>query len=500
MLWLFPRLCNENETIRSVEMKRRTFVKTVGAGAASLALSFRAITAAKSGKRPNILFFFPDQHRFDLTGLNPHLPLHTPNINMLAHRGVYFKNNVCPSPLCAPSRAAVASGREYDRCGVPDNFTNNYPVEQTTFYLLLRNAGYHVLGCGKFDMRKKAMSWGRDGKQVVDGVSYLGLWGFSDGIDNSGKWDGYNAYKNSNACPYYAYLEEKGLADAHIEDFTRRRGKNFENTDCTPLPDEAYADNWIARNGLELIRNAPPGKPWFLQVNFNGPHPPMDVTERMRERWRETWFPQPNECTRFTVEKHIEIRQNYSAMIENIDRWLGIYVKEIKKHGELENTLIVYSSDHGEMLGDHDRWSKVVPYQPSVGVPLVIAGPGVRRGWVCDAPVTTMDLAATFLDYGSVPVPESMDSRSMRTLLEGKSDHHRDFVRSGLGPWRLVFDGRYKLIRGFDETESNVDMKEPVKKEPTLLFDLKEDPLENVNVARKYPDIVKRLAGLLNGV
>ena len=104
-------------------------------------------------KRPNILFLFPDQHRFDWTGLNHSLPVRTPHLDRLAKRGVYCPNAVCPSPLCAPSRAALASGKEYSRCGVPDNFTNNYPVEQTTFYTKLRDSGYHVMGCGKFDLR-----------------------------------------------------------------------------------------------------------------------------------------------------------------------------------------------------------------------------------------------------------------------------------------------------------------------------------------------------------
>jgi len=92
--------------------------------------------------------------------------------------------------LCAPSRACLAAGKEYDRCGVGSN-GDNYPVEQTTFYTLLRESGYHVMGCGKFDLRKPAKSWGCDGKHRVDGKCYLDLWGFSDGIDNGGKLDGW---------------------------------------------------------------------------------------------------------------------------------------------------------------------------------------------------------------------------------------------------------------------------------------------------------------------
>ncbi|MFC1574083.1 sulfatase, partial [Candidatus Latescibacterota bacterium] len=360
-------------------MKRSGFLKAMSAGAVSLVLPEirHAAPTSKAKKRPNILYFFPDQHRFDWTGLNESLPVRTPHLDRLAKRGVYFPKAICPSPLCAPSRAALASGKEYGRCGVPNNFTNNYPIEQTTFYTKLRDSGYHVMGCGKFDLRKKSKSWGRDGRQFVDGICYTERWGFSDAVDNSGKWDGYGSYNKGNVCPYYAYLEEHGLAQVMIDDFLARRGKNYENTDPTPLPDEGYVDNFIGRTGLELIDRAPKDSPWFLQVNFNGPHDPMDITKCMKDRWRGVEFPQPNRCKQFSPEKHVDIRQNYTAMIENIDRWLGMYVDVLENSGELDNTIIVFSSDHGEMLGDHNRWAKVVPYQPSVGVPLVIGGPGV---------------------------------------------------------------------------------------------------------------------------
>ena len=481
---------------------RRTVLKTIGLGAATLAIPGASSEAARSpaGRRPIVLFFFPDQQRFDWVGLTPGLGVRTPHLDALAGRGVRFTNAVCPSPLCAPSRAALAAGKEYDGCGVRDN-GQNYPVEQTTFYTLLRRSGYRVLGCGKFDLRKPARSWGRDGKQRVAGKDYLDLWGFSDGIDNGGKLDGVGAYRKGNACPYLAFLESRGLADVHVDDFKNRH--NYRGTHPTALPDDAYVDNWIAENGLTLLRGVPRGKPWFLQVNFNGPHDPMDVTKRMKERWAGVRFPAPNGSREIPPEKHSEIRQNYSAMVENIDRWLGVCVEELERRGELDNTLIVYSSDHGEMLGDHDRWTKNVPYQPSVGVPFVTAGPGVRRGGVEEGPATTLDLAATFLDYAGLSVPAEMDSRSLRPLLEGRPYEGRSVVLSGLNKWRMVFDGRYKLIRGFrPERKKKGTKKEEgdAQKRPseTLLFDLKEDPLENVNVAERFPEIVRRLAACLD--
>lgn len=473
---------------------RREFLKTAGSAAALAGahalfpVKLPAADKPTPDRRPNILLFLPDQYRFDWIGRGSDVPVRTPNLDRLAARGVRFTNALSPSPLCAPMRACLAAGKEYDRCRVPGN-GRNYPIEQTTFYTLLRESGYHVAGCGKFDLHKASPSWGVDGKHL------LKEWGFYDGIDNAGKWDAINSGSKKPRDPYMAYLEKRGLREIHVTDFRRRRDRTAVFP--TPLPEEAYCDNWIANNGLELMKRFPKGTPWFLQVNLTGPHSPWDITKRMAELYSDVDFPPPNRSTQYTPEIHNAIRRNYSAMVENIDRLLGVYIEELRKRGELDNTLIAFSSDHGEMLGDHDRWSKSLPYHASAGVPLAVAGPGVRRGHVSDAPVSIMDLAATFLEYGNVARPADMDSRSLKPLLDGKTDTHRDYVMSGLGKWRLAFDGRYKLVRGFDPRGRG--KKDAAKGQtPQLLFDLKNDPHENENIAEQKPDVVERLSSILD--
>ncbi|MBI4877781.1 MAG: sulfatase-like hydrolase/transferase, partial [Acidobacteria bacterium] len=193
-------------------------------------------------------------------------------------------------------------------------------------------------------------------------------------------------------------------------------------------------------------------------------------------------YTQPNHSTEFDAATHVAIRQNYTAMVENIDRWLGVFLDEIRKRGEFDNTLVVYSSDHGDMLGDLNRWAKSVPYQPSIGVPLALAGPGVERGIRSEALVSHIDLAATFLTAAGVKVPRTMDSRPLQPVLSGKARTHREYVRSGLNEWRAVWDGRYKLVRGFG------------KEKQFLLFDV---PAENNDIAAQRPEIVERLTKLL---
>jgi arylsulfatase A-like enzyme len=430
---------------------------------------------------PNILFFLPDQHRFDWLGGNPDLPLRTPNLDRLVSEGVCFRNALCPSPLCAPSRASLASGRSYDRCGVPCNGVN-YPLDQPTYYQALRDRGYRVAGVGKFDLHKDTSDptklwWGLDGSHL------LHEWGFTEGVDNEGKMDGSTSYRvNGGPCgPYLAFLEERGLAEVYAQEHARMKQSMGAYT--TALPDDAYCDNWLSENGLEFLRKFPENTPWHLVVNFTGPHNPMDVTGRMRRRWEDVPFPAPHNNDHPDREGLLRNRQNYAAMIENIDRQVGRFLDLVSARGELDRTVVVYASDHGEMLGDHGRWGKSTWRHASSAIPLIVAGPGVRRGVTSDALVSLHDLAATFVDYaGARPLP-GMDAVSLRPVLEGRRDTYRDVVTCGLNGWRLAFDGRWKLVLHRDASP--------------MLYDLWNDPWEDRNVVADNPTVVARLAKAL---
>ena len=429
-----------------------------------------------TSKCPNILFFFPDQLRFDWLSGQPQLPVRTPNLDRLRRTGMDFTHTIAASPVCAPSRATVALGLEYDSCPVKGN-GDNLPLDSVTFYRRLRDSGYHVMGCGKFDLNKgactsKQPAWGLDGKR------FLKEWGFSNGINNEGKLDGKNSGQVKPQGPYMQFLEDRGLRLVHLDDFSKRK---HTAAFPTPLPDDAYCDNWIAQNGLDLIDAAPDGGPWFLQVNFNGPHSPWDVTQSMVDLYDADDMPAPYGAGKLPSEEYLGVRRNYSAMVENIDRWVGEYVDLLEKRGELGNTLIVFSSDHGEMLGDRDEWGKGKPWHPSVGVPLIVAGPGVQQNVACDLPTTILDFAATFLDFAGLDTPADMDSRSLKAILEGRSDRHRDIVISGLNDWRLAYDGRYKLIHS--------------KTLGILFFDLERDPQETSNL-RDDPTHAGRICDL----
>ena len=433
-------------------------------------------------KQPNFLFLFPDQQRPDWLGFNPDLPIRTPHLENLAARGVRFTNAVTPSPLCAPARACLASGLEYERCRVPDNGCD-YPLDLPTYYQRLRDAGYQVAGVGKFDLHKDTsdpskLDWHLDGSRL------LPEWGFTGGIDNEGKLDGSSSYRQAGRPkgPYLKMLADRGLADAYVEEHANQR--QFLGAYTTALPDDAYCDNWLTENGKRILREFSGDRPWHLVVNFTGPHNPMDVTAAMRESVKDTVFPLPVENAEHNDEDLLRNRQNYAAMVENIDRLIGELIAIVEGRGELDNTIILYSADHGEMLGDFNRFGKNTWRYGSAHIPLIVAGPGVREGVVSDALVDLTDLTATMLDYSNCPALPNMDGRSLKELLEGRTEGHRDVVRSGLGDWKMVYDGRYKLVTGDGDSP--------------LLFDRREDFHERRDISGGKPDIAARLATAQN--
>jgi arylsulfatase len=431
--------------------------------------------------QPNILFFLPDQHRPDWLGGNPELPLRTPNLDQLCERGVRYSNAFTPSPVCSPARACLATGRDYHRCGVQGNGQNT-PLSLPTYYQHLRDSGYQVAGVGKFDLHKPDRDWG------LDGSNMLNEYGFTGGIDSEGKGDAIAAYRSNGMSPkgpYMQFLEENGLAATHLAMYEPYLGKpdwlNFPAV--TELPDEAYCDNWVAANGMRCLSEFPQGAPWHLVVNFAGPHGPFDITADMRSQWESKAIPGPIDNRDPNAEVVLARRQNYAAMIENTDAHVGRFIELVEQRTELDNTIIVYSSDHGEMLGDHGRWGKSVWYTPSSGVPLIAAGPGIRSGACSDALVFLHDLAATFLDYAEAdPLPDA-DSNTLRGHLEGHCEKHRDHVISGLGEWSMIFDGHYKCVVGAAASP--------------LLFDIQRDPHELNDIYHTHQEVAGQLVALL---
>jgi arylsulfatase len=461
-------------------------------------------------KKLNFLFFFPDQHRGDWIPYNKdifktlgmdELPLKMPHLKKLMENGVTFTNAITSSPLCAPARACLASGLRYKDCRVAGNY-QDYPIDQKTYYSVLKDHGYSVGSVGKLDLHKPTFYWGLNGW-----IPDLDKMGFTHVIDNEGKWDAIQSiimeedetgrkrrvkpinFKPKG--PYLKYLADNDLLITHVNDFNKRFGKKNLNSEPTPLPEHAYCDNWLTNNAINMLRQFPEDKPWHLVVNFTGPHDPWDVTKRMKKNWEGVSFPSPNKGNKEKIQEEIKVRQNYAAMLENIDRNIGLILEEVKNRGELDNTIIIYSSDHGEMLGDFECYGKTRPYRASVKIPLIIRGPNIKKNVYCDALVELQDLTSTIIDYARATMEEAKDSLSLRHILEKNDKIHRkyqisalDLSKVGVKEWKMITDGEFKLV------VENGDICQ--------LYNLNDDPWENNNISEENPQILKNLLKELN--
>lgn len=482
--------------------------------------------------KPNFLMLFPDQWRFDWgTGIhipNVTLPLKVPFIDSLRKNGTQFTQAFVAAPVCAPSRSCLASGREYDYAGVPCNFCNDYPITQTTFYTVLQQAGYWTMSTGKDDLTK-------DSQPGNDGEYHRKELGWSDALRCSGKMDVVS--KSTPHEPYGFYLKNNTVKTEDNKTMTGWKShydcmKKKTPCDSTSFPDVLYEDNWTTRNALELLSRKPKGQPWFIQINFPGPHPPFLVTAQMHDAMNNRTFPKPvdskikaDNCMK-TGEPSNGFRCDYASEIENLDEKMKSIVDYVDELGELDDTIIIFASDHGEMLGDHNDHGKTMPWQGSASVPMIFVGKGIKKGKQLSVPVTILDLGGTFMDYAGAQPTSNMTTQSLRPLLEGKI-HTRPHIQSGLQSgkfkskdmleyipdtenpdasgynWRMV-------VKQYNESTtlkficcigvckgapSNVGP--PVDGWSQLLYNTVADPFDMNNLAADFPEEVSELRALL---
>jgi len=211
--------------------------------------------------------------------------------------------------------------------------------------------------------------------------------------------------------------------------------------------DDMQEDVLTTELALRLLRNRPVDKPFFLQIAYLSPHTPTFATQEMLESVSSrTWplpfnnsegVPFPAHCLQSNGPDGNQTRCNYAALMEKVDSQIQRVLDELDMQGVLDETVIIFSSDHGEMLGDHGMEGKTRHYQSSTSVPLMISGPGVAKGLEIHRPVTTMDIAGTVLDLAGVEAHQAMTTKSLRELWEFKTSC-RDLVYSGHSYWRMV--------------------------------------------------------------
>lgn len=430
--------------------------------------------------RPNLLLIMADQFRHDYLGSAGAAFVRTPNLDRLASRGVRITQCTTNNPICAPARIGLAAGLQPVRVGSLDN--NSYlPASVPTYYQRLRDAGYRVGCVGKLDLAKPDPYNGWNG----DRPCIFG-WGFTHPEECEGKM--HAGTSPTPIGPYTRHLHERGLLETFFQDYEKRRKVGYVNAMWdSALPTDAFEDAYIGRRAAEWIASARDDFPWHYFVSFVGPHDPFDPPAEYADRYRKAEMPaaildsfenKPRSHARKPLDpaEVAVARRQYCAAIELIDEYIGRILEALDRRGMTENTYILFCSDHGEMLGDHGRYTKCSAYEASLRVPLLAAGPGIAGGRTSDAMVELIDVNPTLCELAGLPPQENIDARSIAGLLCGREPAHRTETVAEYRTFRCIRTERYKLV------ENHGDIKE--------LYDLEHDPRELCNLASQEKKLV----------
>jgi arylsulfatase A-like enzyme len=487
----------------------------------------------------NILFIMYDQLRFDYLSCAGHPHLHTPNFDRVAARGVRFTNAYVQSPICGASRMSFYTGRYVSSHGAQ---WNGFPlrVGEITLGDHLRDLGMDCWLLGKTHMKADAKGMKRLGlaPDSVIGARQTEC-GFDAWIRDDGLWgQGPDGFYDSRRSPYNEYLNAKGYdgenpwadyANAGVEDGQIASGWMLGNADKPAnIAEEDSETPWLTRETINFLDQAKGN--WCAHVSFIKPHWPYIVPAPYHGMYGHNTIQPPlrdpseledphpvlaayHETRVAEAFQQDEVREKvipaYMGLIKQCDDQLGVLLDHLEATGQIDDTMIVLTSDHGDYLGDHWLGEKDFFHEASVKIPMIICDPRAEadatRGTTCDALVEAIDLAPTFVEAAGGTVPDHiLEGRSLMPWLTGETPEdwracaisEYDYSATprckalGLSPrdarMFMVFDGRWKMIHfegGF----------------APMLFDLETDPneFENLGENPEFKDQIDRLYGHL---
>jgi len=345
-----------------------------------------------------------------------------------------------------------------------------------TYYQRLRDYGYRVGLVGKLDLSKPDSFVGASGARP----STYGL-GFTDPFETEGKMNAGMA--NTPDAPYRHFLHKRGLLARFFEDYQERMSKGWVKgvSHDSVLPSDAFHDVFIGRRATQWIEDVGTDFPWHLFVSFVGPHTPFDPPAEYAAHYRNRTVPPAigaagpgkpqwvrDQVLHMDDAEIAHTRRQYAAAVTVIDTMIGEILAALEKRGMRENTVILFCSDHGEMLGDHGRYDKSVAYESALRVPLIVSGPGIPSNRQSSALVELNDLNPTICELAGLPKQENIDARSFSHILENAAIDHREVTVAGLREFRAIRSRRHKLI-----VNSSGELE---------FYDLEADPQEAKNL------------------
>ncbi|HJN14487.1 MAG TPA: sulfatase-like hydrolase/transferase [Armatimonadota bacterium] len=391
--------------------------------------------------RPNILLITTDQQRADTVSALGAPIWRTPAFDALAARGTLFGNCFIQNPICIPSRACLQTGRYTHQHGVrymesEIDTTPGLPTQEWTVHERLRESGYLTAAFGKIHMMPER---GFDRPQVTGGKGQR--WTQSTGLPIGPGPLG----------PQYAEWLDARVPGGYERIYEERRRPEYKETMSAlafPHSAEHHVESWITDNTIDLIKS-PPSEPWFAWCGLTGPHGPLDVPPEYLDRYNPDdmpepphWdhdmrdrMPYPNRGPRERAPEQMAKARRwtayYHALVDLIDDQLARITAALDETGGWDNTLVLYTSDHGEMGGDFGLYGKGNFYDAVTRVPTFVIPPGgePRR---FDGLTEMFDLSATILDYAGLATPEHMAARSLRPEMEtgsgGRESVFGDYV------------------------------------------------------------------------
>ena len=464
---------------------RREFLKFTGLAAGSVLMPGVVFGGHKAASKPNIIVIMSDEHNAGVLGCYGNDTVRTANLDGLSRRGVTFESCYCNSPLCVPSRLSFTSGKYISRVGAWSNNCWLGSADCPTLPRIMNAAGYESVLCGKMH---------------YDRTRRYGFREIGGNMNNS-------------------YKTGKG-GRRRADDLAPKAGdsERFEKFHTGDESSILTHDRKVTAGTVEFLNNRKAGdKPFFLIVGYLAPHFPLIVPEKYWKQYNGK-VPMP-EIPEGHLEsqprnyKHLRIgfnvedapdevvrkgRELYYGLTQWLDEEIGKVLKALKNSEAADNTIVIYTTDHGENMGEHGLWWKNCMYEHAGRVPLIVSRPsrwkgGQRRTQAC----SLMDVMQTIAEIGGADVPGDWDGDSMVSWLDDAKSEWKDFavseyyghnIASGFAMIRM---GRYKYVY-----HTAADANHPAERE---LYDLEKDPGEFKNLAgqAKYEGRVRTMHAAL---
>lgn len=432
----------------------------------------------QKNKKPNILFIMADQLRADVLGCYGG-NAKTPAIDMIANEGLQFTECCTVSPLCVPARVSLMTGLYPHTTGVWNNTEFVLSPEAPLWTKKIHESGYNTSVFGKLHLHT-------DFGDMIKREYLVHGYGFETVNEVSGP---------HSTCQTRTHMSDewkkKGLWEDYCSDMLSRTKGPYSSP--SPLPISEYYDTYVGRKAKEYLEEYSDNRPWFCYVSFPGPHEPWDAPYPYSEMYQSKQMSDPlplvydEEENRPTgeydklLEKKIihcdqvqskEIQANYCGSVSLIDNQIATIIDVIKKRGDWDNTVVILTSDHGELNGDHGLIHKRNFFRPVLNVPLIIRTPETLKNKEkkSDTLVNLIDIGPTLAEIAGNPIDYEQFGKSLCPYLKNSSKEHRRCILSEYNGELMYYDRKWKAV--FNK-----------KSEIYLLFHTESDPIEVRNLA-----------------